>query len=67
MQSVLQPVIGPRKEIHDLTGRVALVTGGALGIGYEISRAFVLNGARVIMRRLALTPKSNGSPATWAI
>ncbi|KAH1816550.1 hypothetical protein KXX19_002429 [Aspergillus fumigatus] len=49
MQSVLQPVIGPRKEIHDLTGRVALVTGGALGIGYEISRAFVLNGARVIM------------------
>jgi hypothetical protein len=33
MQSVLQPVIGPKKEIHDLTGRVALVTGGALGIG----------------------------------
>jgi len=49
MQSILHPIIGPKKEIHDLTGRVAVVTGGALGIGFEISRAFVLNGARVIM------------------
>jgi len=49
MQSVLHSVVGPKKEIHDLSGRVALVTGGAFGIGYEISRAFVLNGAHVIM------------------
>ncbi|TVY46739.1 putative oxidoreductase bli-4, mitochondrial [Lachnellula occidentalis] len=49
MQSVLHPVIGPKKEIHDLEGRVAIVTGGAFGIGYEISRAFVQNKARVIM------------------
>ncbi|KAL3447181.1 hypothetical protein BJX65DRAFT_295845 [Aspergillus insuetus] len=49
MQSVLHPILGPKKEIHDLTGRAALVTGGALGIGYEISRAFALNWARVIM------------------
>lgn len=33
MQSVLKPIIGPKKEIHDLSGRVALITGGALGIG----------------------------------
>lgn len=33
MQSALHAVVGPKKEIHDLTGRVALVTGGALGIG----------------------------------
>ncbi|KAL9121743.1 MAG: hypothetical protein Q9187_001697 [Circinaria calcarea] len=49
MQSVLKPVIGPKKEIHDLSGRVAIVVGGAMGIGYEVSRAFVLNKARVIM------------------
>jgi len=49
MQSVLHHVIGPRKEIHDLDGRVAIVVGGALGIGFEISRAFVLSNARVIM------------------
>ncbi|KAJ9478489.1 hypothetical protein VN97_g13191, partial [Penicillium thymicola] len=49
MQSALKSVIGPKKHIQDLAGRVVLVTGGALGIGYEVSRAFVLNGARVIM------------------
>lgn len=33
MQSILKSVIGPKKEFHDLGGRVALITGGALGIG----------------------------------
>lgn len=33
MQSVLHPVVGPKEEMHDLNGRVAVVTGGALGIG----------------------------------
>ncbi len=49
MQAALGSVIGPKKEIHDLTGRVAVVTGGALGIGYEISRNIALVGCRVIM------------------
>jgi len=49
MQSVLHTVIGPEKEIHDLSGRVAVVTGGAFGIGFEIARAFVQQNARVIM------------------
>lgn len=37
MQSALHSVIGPKKEIHDLDGRVAIVTGGALGIGWAYS------------------------------
>jgi len=49
MQSVLQPVIGPEKVVHDLSGRVAIVTGGAFGIGFELARAFVQQNARVIM------------------
>jgi hypothetical protein len=38
MQSVLHKVVGPT-EVHpeNLDGRVAIVTGGALGIGYFLS------------------------------
>jgi len=50
MQAALPAVFGPTKpKAVDLSGRVALVTGGALGIGYEISRFLATNGARVIM------------------
>lgn len=50
MQSVLHSVIGP-KEVHptNLDGKVAVVTGGAFGIGFEISRALAHAGCRVIM------------------
>jgi hypothetical protein len=33
MQAVLGDVSGPRKELHDFDGRVAVVADGALGIG----------------------------------
>lgn len=52
MQSILQKTtgIGP-KPVHpeNLDGRVAVVVGGAFGIGYEISRALANAGCRVIM------------------
>lgn len=43
MQSILKPVIGPKKEMHDLGGRVALITGGALGIGLASAIYSLLN------------------------
>ncbi|KAF2676499.1 NAD(P)-binding protein [Lentithecium fluviatile CBS 122367] len=50
MQSVLHKVNGPKK-IHpkNLNGRVAVVTGGTLGIGYEVTRSLALAGVKVIM------------------
>ncbi|PHH73343.1 hypothetical protein CDD80_3886 [Ophiocordyceps camponoti-rufipedis] len=50
MQSVLHNVIGP-KEVHpkNLQGRTAIVTGGPLGIGYEVSRALAHAGCKVLM------------------
>lgn len=49
-QSILHNLVGPNKpDLPDLSSRVAVVTGGALGIGYEISRALAASGCRVIM------------------
>lgn len=52
MQSVLQKVtgLGPKPvQPDDLAGRVAVVVGGAFGIGFEVSRALASAGCRVIM------------------
>jgi len=37
------------KDLFDLTGKVALVTGGSRGLGYEMVRAFAEHGADVIV------------------
>lgn len=47
MQSAFHPILGPRREIHDLTGRVALVTGGALGIGFAASLPYLASNPAV--------------------
>jgi len=50
MQSILHPIIGPAApEKADLSNRVALVTGGAEGIGEEVSIFLCKMGCRVIM------------------
>jgi NAD(P)-dependent dehydrogenase (short-subunit alcohol dehydrogenase family) len=52
MQSVLHKVVGPT-EVHpeNLDGRVAIVTGGALGIGYFLSYPFTATMANIAQLR----------------
>ncbi|CEI39709.1 hypothetical protein FVEN_g1991 [Fusarium venenatum] len=52
MQSIFQKATGIGPQVvkpENLQGRVAIVTGGALGIGYEVSRALAHAGCKVIM------------------
>ncbi|WVR04346.1 hypothetical protein IAU60_001347 [Kwoniella sp. DSM 27419] len=50
MQAILHPIIGPAgPEKADMTGTVSVITGGALGIGFEVARSFAKYGGHVIM------------------
>lgn len=37
------------KNLMDLTGKVAVVTGGTRGIGFEIVKKYLQNGATVVL------------------
>ncbi|KXX73357.1 putative oxidoreductase bli-4, mitochondrial [Madurella mycetomatis] len=78
MQSVLQKTtgLGPKPVRPDnLNGRVAIVVGGAFGIGFEVSRALANAGCRVIMVNrkedqgedaiATITAESPGASVDW--
>ena len=37
------------RSLFDLSGRVAVITGGSRGLGFEMGRAFAAHGARVVV------------------
>jgi NAD(P)-dependent dehydrogenase (short-subunit alcohol dehydrogenase family) len=50
MQSLFPNTMGPQEvQPRNLSGRTAVVTGGAFGIGYEISRALAVAGCKVVI------------------
>lgn len=43
------PVVAPAQRLFDLSGKTAVVTGGAKGVGAMISRSLLAAGARVLI------------------
>ncbi len=60
--SLLTGVVWSKKDIPDLSGRTAVVTGANSGLGYETTKALAAAGARVIMACRTLT-KAKGAQA----
>lgn len=46
----------------DLTGKVAVVTGGSSGIGREVSHRFASEGADVVVADIRVEPREGGPP-----
>lgn len=53
VQAAINKVLGgnafQQKDVVSLAGRVAVVTGGTGGIGYEVAKTLALAGARVVV------------------
>ena len=60
--SLLKDVVWNKKDIPDLSGRTAVVTGANSGLGYETVKALAGAGARVIMACRTLN-KAKGAQA----
>ncbi len=52
------PMAAPRRVRMDITGQVALVTGGASGLGLATTRALLAAGAKVVVADLGGTPQA---------
>lgn len=60
--SLLTGLVWNKKDIPDLSGRTAVITGANSGLGYETTKALAAAGARVIMACRTLS-KAKGSQA----
>lgn len=67
-----QPLLFSFPQAFSLAGELALITGGATGIGRAIAQAFIQAGARVVLvgrrrDRLEATAAELGAAAGWAV